>query len=140
MLATKLARCRKAIDQAKSTDELTDIERRFGPFDENDPDTFELLFEMCAAACLLSRGPAPSRDRFALARRAPLSARIRFRVSGRIGERITTVVWADGRLYGSLYAIARLEARPFDWRDATLAFEQIRAAFDHIHDTDARAA
>lgn len=140
MQATTLARFRSAIDKARSTDDLTDLERRFAPLDEDDPDALELLFELCAAACQLSRGPAPSRHSFRLERPVPPAARARFHVRGRIGERIATVVWADGRLYGSLYALARLEARRFDWTDSAAALERIRAAFDHVIVLDARAA
>lgn len=138
MQATTLARIRQAIENARSSDDLTDIERRFGPLDEDDPDTLDVLFELRAAACQHARGPAPARDAFTTRRPPPRSARLSFTIRGRIGDRIATVIWADGRLYGSLYALARLEARPFDWSDGARSFDRINAAFEQV--IEARAA
>lgn len=140
MQATRLARVRQAIEAANSTDDLNDVERRFGPIDEDDPEAVDLLFELRAAACHLSRGPAPARASFALVRQPPAAGRVRFHVRGRIGERLVTVAWVDGRLYGSLYALARLEARPFDWSDPAAALDRLRAAFESVVVLDARAA
>jgi hypothetical protein len=134
----RLAAFREGIVHARSTDDLFDLERRLGPIDEDDPAAEELCYELRATACHLSRGPAPAR--FTLVRPPPIDARLSFHVRGRIGERIATVVWADGRLYGSLYALARLEARAVDDSDPGRALERIRAAFDRVSEAPAQAA
>ena len=140
MDSRRLAVLREAIIAARSMDELFDVERRHGPIDEHDPAAEELCYDLRAACCHLSRGPAPDRARFTLVRAVPAAARRTFAVKGRIGNRIATVVWADGRLYGSLYALARLEARPADDSDARAALERILVAFDQVIDAPARAA
>jgi hypothetical protein len=131
---------RQAIVVARSMDDLLDVERRLGPIDEDDPAAEDLCFDLRAAACHLSRGPAPSREHFTLIRPPPAEARVSFRVRGRIGERIATVVWADGRLYGSVYALARLEARPADDSDPDRALDRMLAAFESVSEVPAEAA
>jgi hypothetical protein len=140
MDSRRLAVLREAIVGARNMDELFDVERRHGPIDEHDPAAEELCYELCAACCHLSLGPAPDRARFTLLRPVPPDARRTFGVKGRIGNRIATVFWADGRLYGSLYALARLEARPADDSDPRAALERIIGAFDQVIDAPARAA
>lgn len=137
---TSLAVFRRAIVVARSMDDLFDVERRLGPIDEDDPAAEDLCYDLRAAACYLSRGPAPARDRFTLIRPPPRGARHSFRVKGRIGTRIASVVWADGRLFGSLYALARLEARPSDDSDPERALERIVASFEYVSEAPAAAA
>jgi hypothetical protein len=128
---------RRGIADARSTDDLFDLQRQYAPIDESAVDAEELGYELRAAACHLSGGPPPPRDRFTLTRAVPADARATFTVRGRIGERIAAVVWADGALYGSLYALARLEARPAADDGAACALARIVAAFDEVYEAPA---
>jgi hypothetical protein len=130
---------RREIDRAASMDELFDLQRRWGPIDEAEPAAEELCYALRAAACHLSGGPPPARDRFTLVRPVPADAEVTFEVRGRIGERIALVVWADGRLYGSLYALARLEAAAADDSDPARALDRIIAGYEDVLEAPARA-
>jgi hypothetical protein len=136
----RLAVLRREIDRAASMDELFDLQRRWGPIDEADPAAEELCYALRAAACYLSGGPPPARERFTLIRPVPADARLTFEVRGRIGERIALVVWADGGLYGSLYALARLEAVAADDSDPAQALDRIVASYEDVLEAPARTA
>jgi hypothetical protein len=106
MTAERLQRLVERLVEVGNTDELLDLEILHGPFDEDDLLAARALFQIAAIRCHLARGPAPSPDSFTLIRPAPAQARERFEVRGRLGTRIVRVGWADGMLFGSLYAIA----------------------------------
>lgn len=106
MTAERLHSLVERLGEVRNTDELLDLEILHAPFDEDDPVAARALFQIVAMRCHLARGPAPSPESFTLIRPAPARARERFEVRGRLGTRIVRVGWADGMLFGSLYAIA----------------------------------
>lgn len=116
----------------RNTDELFDLELRLGPLDEEDAIAARALFLLASIRCQLSRGPAPSADQFTLVRPAPEWGRERFEVRGRVGTRIVRVGWADGVLFGSLYAIARLRADDPGLAHAATARDRIVDCFDVV--------
>jgi hypothetical protein len=120
----------------RNTDELFDLELRLGPFDEEDAIAAHALFRLSCARCQLSRGPAMQETEFALSRLPPAHARERFEVRGRIGTRIVRIGWADGELYGSLYALRILEAQGAAVADARRAHQRIRALLDVVLDEE----
>ncbi|CAN5614782.1 hypothetical protein BH23GEM9_BH23GEM9_35490 [soil metagenome] len=118
--------------EVRNTDDLFDLEVRLGPWDEEDALAARALFQLACTRCLLARGPAPSPDRFTLIQPAPEFGRERFEVRGRIGTRIVRVGWADGILFGSLYAIARLGSDDACFSQAASARERIVERFDVV--------
>jgi hypothetical protein len=122
------------LSEVRNTDDLFDLELRVGPFDEEDAVAVRALFQLACARCHLSRGPVPSAERFTLVRPAPAYARERFEVRGRVGTRIVRVGWADGSLFGSLYALRLLECGVTNLADAASAHQRIRAVFDVVLD------
>jgi hypothetical protein len=123
-----------------NTDDLFDLEQRLGPFDEEDMLAARALFQIATLRCQLARGPALSPDRFTLTRPAPSYVREGFEVRGRIGMRIVRVGWADGVLFGSLYAIARLGSSDACFGSAATARARIIDRFDVVlHEVPALA-
>lgn len=120
--------------EVRNTDDLTDLEHRLAPFDEDDPLTVRALFQFACARCQFSRGPALSPDSFTLERPAPTYARERFEVRGRVGTRIVRVGWADGAFFGSLYALRLLECTGASFVDAAAARQRIDEVFDRVLD------
>ncbi len=126
--------------EVRNTDELFDLEVAFAPFDEEDGVAQRALFQLACRWCHLARGPAPAQESFELVRRPPDAAHHRFEVRGRIGQRIVRVGWADGALFGSLYALRRLEHAHDPARTAASAQAWIRASLDAvIEDVPTRA-
>lgn len=130
----QLERLLDLLAKVHNTDDLFDLELRLGPFDEDDALAARALFQMASMRCHLSRGPAPSPDRFTLTRPPPAGARERFEVRGRMGTRIVRVGWADGEWFGSLYAIGRLGSDAACVADATDARERVVALLDVVLD------
>lgn len=120
--------------EVHNTDGLFDLEQRFGPFDEEDALAVRALFQIASMRCHLSRGPAPSPDRFTLTRPPPAGARERFEVRGRLGPRIVRVGWADGVWFGSQYAINRLGPDAACVVHATDARDRVLALLDVVLD------
>lgn len=120
--------------EVRNTDDLTDLEHRLAPFDEEDPMTVRALFQFASARCQFSRGPGLSADTFTLERPAPAHARERFEVRGRVGTRIVRVGWADGAFFGSLYALRLLECAGDRFADAAAARQRIDDVFDGVLD------
>ena len=120
----------------RNTDDLFDLEQRFAPFDEDDALTRRALFQIACTRCHLSRGPTLSPDTFALARPAPSRAREQFEMRGRVGTRTVRIGWADGELYGSLYAMARLGSAVPCIADAATARALLTEMFDAIECVD----
>lgn len=125
-------RLQNRLMDVRNTDDLFDLELRLGPFDEEDPLGERALFQLAGARCQLSRGPALSAERFTLMRAAPACASARFEVRGRVGTRITRVVWADGELFGSLYVLRLLDGRGVDTTDAKTARALVHSVFDIV--------
>lgn len=140
MTPEQLQRLLDRLADIYNTDDLFDLELRLGPFDEEDALGARALFHLAAARCQLSRGPALSPERFTLTRPEPHSARERFEIRGRIGTRIVRVGWADGVLFGSLYAIARLGSSDACFGSAATARARIIDRFDVVlHEVPALA-
>lgn len=134
MTAEQLKRLVDRLTDVRNTDDLYDLEQRWGPFDEEDPIATQALYHMASTRCRLARGPALSRGDFVLVRPPPSHARERFEVRGRLGSRIARVVWADGELYGSLYVIACLEGSRTCFVDGVSLRERVTAVFDVVLD------
>lgn len=134
MNAEQLQRLVNRLVDVRNTDDLYDLEQRVGPFDEEDPNAAQALFHLAAIRCRLARGPAPSRAEFSLVRPPPAHVRERFEVRGRLGSRVVRVGWADGVLFGSLHAIARLECGDGCLADAAAARQRVIALFDVVID------
>lgn len=132
MDSERVQRLLDRLSDVSNTDDLFDFEVHNGPFDEEDPLAARVLFQIAATRCQLSRGPAPSPDTFTLTRPAPARARDRFEVRGRIGTRVVRIGWADGTLFGSLYAIARLHCSANTLAHAAAAREHIIAQLDVV--------
>lgn len=132
MNAEQLQRLLDRLVDIRSTDELFDLELRFAPFDEDDALTRRALFQIACVRCHLSRGPSLSLESFALSRPAPPHSREQFEVRGRVGMRTVRVGWCDGELYGSLYAIARLNPTTPYITDAATARALVTRLFDSI--------
>ena len=140
MTPDQLQRLLDRLADIRNTDDLFDLELRLGPFDEEDALAARALFHIAAIRCQLSRGPALSPDRFTLTRPEPHPVRERFEVRGRIGTRIVRVGWADGVLFGSLYAIARLGGSDACFGNAATARARVIDRFDVIlHEVPALA-
>ncbi|HSK18490.1 MAG TPA: hypothetical protein VK912_05080 [Longimicrobiales bacterium] len=140
MTPEQLQRLLDRLADIYNTDDLFDLELRLGPFDEEDALAARALFHLAAARCQLSRGPALSPERFTLTRPEPHAARERFEIRGRIGTRIVRVGWADGVLFGSLYAIARLGGSDACFGSAATARARVIDRFDVIlHEVPALA-
>lgn len=140
MTSEQLQRLLDRLADIRNTDDLFDLELRLGPFDEEDALAARALFHLAAARCQLARGPALSPDRFTLTRPEPHPARERFEVRGRIGTRIVRVGWADGVLFGSRYAIARLGGSDACFGSAATARARIFDRFDVVlHEVPALA-
>lgn len=134
MTPEQLQRLLDRLIDVRSTDELSDLEVRLGPFDEEDVLAARALFELASLRCQLSRGPAPSPDRFTLTRPGPAHARERFELRGRLGSRIVRVGWADGELFGSLYGINRLGNDEAAFAHAQSARARIVDCFEAVLD------
>lgn len=132
MNADQLQRLEDRLSEVRTTDDLIDLEQRFGPFDEDDALCARALFRIACARCQLARGPAPSPDAFTLARPAPTHARERFEVRGRVGTRIARIGWADGELFGSLFVLRRLAVDATGMSAAASARDRITAVFDVV--------
>ena len=132
MNAEQLERLLDRLADVRNTDDLLDLEVRLGPFDEEDALATRALFHLASMRCQLSRGPAPSAERFTLTRPAPAYVHEGFEVRGRIGTRIVRVGWADGVLFGSLYAIARLGSSDVCFGNVVTARERIVECFDVV--------
>lgn len=132
MNAEQLERLLDRLADVRNTDDLLDLEVRLGPFDEEDALATRALFHLASMRCQLSRGPAPSPERFTLTCPAPAYVREGFEVRGRIGTRIVRVGWADGVLFGSLYAIARLGSSDVCFGNVVTARERIVECFDVV--------
>jgi len=130
----RMQRLLDGLGEIDNSDDLLDFELLNGPFDEDDPHAARVLFQIAAVRCQLARGPAPSAETFALTLPAPKRSRHRFEVRGRIGTRIVRVGWADGMLFGSLYAIARLHLDATTLAHAVVAREIINEQFDVVLD------
>ena len=132
MTPEQLQRLLDRLADIRNTDDLFDLELRLGPFDEEDALAARALFHLAAARCQLSRGPALSPERFTLTRPEPRPAAERFEIRGRIGTRIVRVGWADGVLFGSIYAIDRLGADESVCSCAITTRARIRERFDAV--------
>lgn len=128
----QLERLLDQLIDVRNTDDLLDLELRLGPFDEEDPVAARALFQLATMRCQLARGPALSPDRFTLTRPAPSHVREGFELRGRMGTRIVRVGWADGVLFGSVYAIARLGSDDACFGSAVTARERIAERFDVV--------
>lgn len=128
------------LSSVRNTDELLDVELSFAPLDEDDPLAQRALFELACRRCHLARGPAPLQARFAL--RVPRSASVRHCVElrGRMGSRIVRVGWADGTLFGSRYAIVRLQRALGGARDVAEAERIIRSRMASVIEPVAASA
>ena len=130
----QLEQLRDRLADVGDTDALFELELRLAPMDEDDPVAVHALFELACARCQLARGPALSWQTFTLTRSAPPYVREGFEVRGRVGTRIARVGWADGVLFGSLYALRLLEGGALIFRDATTARRRIHDVFDVVLD------
>jgi hypothetical protein len=134
MTAEQLKRLSERLSEVRNTDDLLQLEMALGPFDEEDGVAAQALFRIAATRCQLARGPAPAPESFMLTKPAPEHARERFEVRGRLDNRIVRVGWADGTLFGSLYALARLGRGGARHDDATTAREHIVRRLDAVTD------
>lgn len=132
MTPKQMQRLQNLLPDVRTTDDLLDLELRLGPFDEEDAIAAHALFLIAATRCRLAFGPAPAWEQFSLASTAPPSSRQRIEVRGRIGTRIARVVWADGGLFGSHYALRRLDRTDDRCADPDAARQRIHAVFDEV--------
>jgi hypothetical protein len=132
MTPRQLERLTARLPDVRNTDDLYDLELRFGPFDEEDAVAKRALFQLASARCQLARGPALSPERFTLSYPAPPHARDGFELRGRMDARIVRVGWADGMLFGSAYAIDRIRCDDGCLANAVAARERIVAHLDAV--------
>jgi hypothetical protein len=134
MTPEQLQRLTDRLADVCNTDDLYELEVRLGPFDEGDPVAARALFMIATMRCRLAGGPAISADTFVLEAPPPATAVERFEIRGRMGTRIVRVGWADGALFGSLHALARVTCVNGDLGDCSRARQRIVSALDHVID------